>query len=78
MLLMDLDHRKPEANFRKKLVNALSCAIKGGFDLNAATPRAQLEKHGRTVPWDDQYIEDLRQALQVCKVWYAFNHLNPV
>lgn len=63
------DRRKPEASFRAKLLSALACAIKGGFRLDAARPAAQLEKHGRAVAWDEQFIDDLRQALQVCKVW---------
>ncbi|KAF3482143.1 PTR2-domain-containing protein [Arthroderma uncinatum] len=64
--------RKPEASFRAKLLSALACAIKGGFNLDAAQPEAQLEKHGRTVPWDNQFIEDLRQALKACRVWAMY------
>lgn len=63
------DRRKPEASFRAKLLSALACAIKGGMRLDAAEPAAQLEKHGRAVPWDEQFVTDLRQALQACKVW---------
>lgn len=63
------DRRKPEASFRAKLLSALACAVKGGFRLDAAEPAAQLEQYGRTVPWDDQFVEDLRQALQACRVW---------
>lgn len=69
MLTFHVDRRKPEASFRAKLLSALGCAIRGGFDLDSAMPAVQLEKHGRTVPWDDQYVEDLRQALQACRVW---------
>ncbi|KAM0549535.1 hypothetical protein ACHAPJ_009351 [Fusarium lateritium] len=61
--------RKPEVSFRAKLLSALGCAIKGGFNLDAALPAFQLEKHGRTVIWDNQYVEDLRQALKACRVW---------
>ncbi|UPK99829.1 hypothetical protein LCI18_010764 [Fusarium solani-melongenae] len=64
--------RKPEASFRAKLLSALGCAIRGGFNLDSAMPAVQLEKHGRTVPWDDQYVEDLRQALQACRVWAIY------
>ncbi|KEZ39441.1 hypothetical protein SAPIO_CDS10160 [Scedosporium apiospermum] len=35
-------------------------------------PASQFEKHGRTVPWDEQYVEDLSQALQACKVWAIY------
>ncbi|KAI0387360.1 POT family-domain-containing protein [Hypomontagnella monticulosa] len=60
--------RKPEASFRAKLLSALACAIRGGFRLDAAQPAHQLEKHGRSVPWDEQFIRDLRDALDACKV----------
>jgi len=63
-----IDHRAPEASFRAKLFSALGCAIKGGFRLDAAEPAAQLEKHGRVVPWDTEFVSDIRQALQACKV----------
>ncbi|RAL63919.1 hypothetical protein DID88_003107 [Monilinia fructigena] len=68
----DLTCRKPEANFRVKLLSALACAIKGGFNLDTAEPAVQLEKYGRAVPWDEQFVEDLRQALQACKVWAIY------
>ena len=63
------DRRKPEANFRANLLSALACAIKGGLHLDSARPAAQLEKYGRAVPWDEQFVDDLRQALQACKIW---------
>ncbi|KAL8729999.1 MAG: hypothetical protein Q9166_004322 [cf. Caloplaca sp. 2 TL-2023] len=61
--------RKPEASFRAKLLSALACAIRGGFRLDAAEPATRLEKHGRVVHWDEQFVDDLHQALQACKVW---------
>ncbi|PLB55681.1 PTR2-domain-containing protein [Aspergillus steynii IBT 23096] len=64
--------RRPEASFRAKLLSALACVIKGGFRIDAAQPTEQLEKHGRVVPWDEQFVEDLRQALQACKVWAIY------
>ncbi|KAK2821764.1 hypothetical protein FQN49_007700 [Arthroderma sp. PD_2] len=64
--------RKPEASFRAKLMRALAYAIKGGFNLDAAQPAAQLEKHGRAVPWDKQFVEDIRQALKACRVWAMY------
>ncbi|SMR41963.1 unnamed protein product [Zymoseptoria tritici ST99CH_1E4] len=67
-----LYRRKPEASFRAKLLSALSCAIKGRFCIAAADPAFQLEHHGRVVPWDEQYVEDLRQALQVCRIWAIY------
>lgn len=65
------DHRKPEASFHAKLLSAIACAIQGGFRLDAARPAAQLARHGRAVPWDEDFVNDLRQALQACKVWYV-------
>ncbi|KAL8787573.1 MAG: hypothetical protein Q9213_002135 [Squamulea squamosa] len=61
-----------KASFRAKLLSALACAVKGGLRLDAAEPRTQLEKHERIVPWDEQFVIDLRQALQACKVWVIY------
>ncbi|KAL8767043.1 MAG: hypothetical protein Q9209_006337 [Squamulea sp. 1 TL-2023] len=66
------DRRKPEASFRAKLLSALACAVKGGWCLDAAEPKIQLEKHDRIVPWDEQFVIDLRQALQACRVWAIY------
>lgn len=65
------DIREPSASFRAQLFSALGCAIKGGFKLDAAEPAYQLEHHGRSVPWDEQFVDDMRQAFQACKYWYG-------
>lgn len=66
------DRREPSANFRANLLSALGCAVKGGFKFNHALPARQRELHGKKVAWDDQFIDDLRQALKACKVWSVF------
>lgn len=55
-----------------KLPRAARClwyASRGGFNLNAALPQNQLEKHGRVVPWDKEFIGELRNALSAFKIW---------
>ncbi|OQE63935.1 hypothetical protein PENNAL_c0236G03047 [Penicillium nalgiovense] len=53
----------------------LWCAAKGGFKLDAALPEKQLEVHGRVVPWDEEFIAELRGALsafKICIGWPIF------
>jgi POT family proton-dependent oligopeptide transporter len=47
----------------------LWCAARGGFNLDAALPQRQLELHGRVVPWDKEFIKELRGALSAFKIW---------
>ncbi|KAJ5668550.1 uncharacterized protein N7477_007120 [Penicillium maclennaniae] len=61
-----------------KLPRAARClwyAVRGGFKLNAALPQYQLETHGRVVPWDKEFIVELRDALsafKICIGWPIF------
>ncbi|OLN96045.1 putative peptide transporter ptr2-like protein 2 [Colletotrichum chlorophyti] len=49
-------------------MQALWCAVRHRFSLEAASPDVQRELHGRTVPWDSKVIGDLKQTLTVCRV----------
>ncbi|KAJ5147427.1 hypothetical protein N7526_000779 [Penicillium atrosanguineum] len=53
----------------------LWCAMRGGFNLDAALPERQLEVHGRVVLWDKEFIAELRGALsafKICIGWPIF------
>lgn len=55
-----------------KLPRAARClwyAVRGGFKLNTVLPQYQLETHGRVVPWDREFIAELRDALSAFKIW---------
>ena len=46
----------------------LLCALKNGFSMKAADPKYQLESYGRHVPWDDQFVAEMRRGLMACRV----------
>jgi POT family proton-dependent oligopeptide transporter len=58
----------PEGNILPKAGKALIYASKGGFNLDSARPIHQLEKHGRSVPWNDHFIAELKRGLLACRV----------
>ena len=47
---------------------SLLCALKHGFNLDAARPAVQSERYGKTVPWDDHFISELKRGLLACRV----------
>ncbi|KAM7193215.1 peptide transporter PTR2 [Rhypophila sp. PSN 637] len=47
-------------------------AVKGGFIMDAAKPGPQLEKHNRTVPWDDLFVDELKIGYHTCRVLIPF------
>ncbi|KAK2873488.1 hypothetical protein FQN49_002325 [Arthroderma sp. PD_2] len=50
-------------------------AAQGGFKLDAALPENQLQKHNRVVPWNKEFISELRDALsafKICIGWPIF------
>ncbi|KAJ5894043.1 hypothetical protein N7495_005734 [Penicillium taxi] len=61
--------RLPHAAF------CLWCAAQGGFKLDAALPQNQLEVYHRVVPWNDDFVDELRDALsafKICIGWPIF------
>jgi proton-dependent oligopeptide transporter, POT family len=42
-------------------------AMRGGFTMDAARPEFQLREHGQTVPWEDNFVEELKSCLLVCR-----------
>ncbi|PWY67553.1 hypothetical protein BO70DRAFT_323715 [Aspergillus heteromorphus CBS 117.55] len=70
----------PPANIMPQVAAALQYGIAGGFKMEAAQPEVQLAQHGRQVPWNDSFIEDIQQSLHTCRVlllfpihWLCFN-----
>ena len=47
---------------------ALWEGIRGGFNMDAARPRAQTEKHNVTVSWTDEFVDELKVALVACRI----------
>ncbi|KAF3484344.1 oligopeptide transporter [Arthroderma uncinatum] len=50
-------------------------AVQSRFDLDAALPESQLRTHNRVVPWDKEFINELRDALsafKICVGWPIF------
>lgn len=58
----------PNSNVMPQAYTALKYAIMGGFKMDAAKPETQLHQHGRQVPWEDSFVEDLKRCLLTCRV----------
>jgi len=58
----------PHEGILVKAVRALNTAARNGFKLDHAKGSYQMEKHGRTVPWEDDFIEELKRGLVACRV----------
>ncbi|KAJ7165415.1 putative POT peptide transporter [Mycena filopes] len=55
-----------------KAMKALWLGARGGFKMETALPEVQARKHGRTVPWDDTFIQELKRGLLACRVFLAW------
>ncbi|KAI1454724.1 hypothetical protein F4805DRAFT_438255 [Annulohypoxylon moriforme] len=62
----------PTSNIMPDVATALRYGITGGFKMDAAKPDAQLQNHGRQVPWADSFIEDIKRSLLTCRVLLLF------
>lgn len=40
--------------------------------LEAAKPAFQKAKYGRQVPWDDHFVEEIKQGLKAFQVMYVY------
>ncbi|GIJ83142.1 hypothetical protein Asppvi_001661 [Aspergillus pseudoviridinutans] len=68
-------HPVPQGSVLPRAARCLWYAARGGFSLDAARPEYQLEKHKRVVPWDKEFISELRGALsafKICIGWPIF------
>ena len=54
-----------------------ACAIKSGFNMEAAKPTFQQTQHNRQVSWDDNFVNDLKIGLHTCRILQVFPHLAP-
>jgi POT family proton-dependent oligopeptide transporter len=52
-----------------KILRVISLGIADQFSLSSAEPKAQMEKHGREVPWDEEFVAGVRSALVACQIW---------
>ncbi|EDU42666.1 peptide transporter PTR2-A [Pyrenophora tritici-repentis] len=50
----------------------ITCAARHGCRMDCADPEYQLEKHGKTVPWTSQFVNEIARALGACRVFLAF------
>lgn len=63
----------PQGTILSKAAVALFYGARGGFKMDSARPLQQLEKHSRTVDWDDGFVDGLCRALLACRVLCVFN-----
>lgn len=71
LILRDLTvHPVTQGSVLPRAARCLWYAAQGGFNLDAARPEYQLENHQRVVPWDKEFISELRGALSAFKIWY--------
>ncbi|KAL4981868.1 hypothetical protein BDW68DRAFT_183093 [Aspergillus falconensis] len=61
-------HPATRGSVLPRAARCLWYAARGGFSLDAARPEYQVEKHQRTVPWDKEFISELRDALSAFKI----------
>ncbi|KAK5659573.1 hypothetical protein OQA88_775 [Cercophora sp. LCS_1] len=62
----------PHENVLPKAIKVLSVAARNGFKLDNAKGDYQLQRHGQTVPWDDEFVNELKQGLVACRVIFSF------
>ncbi|KAB8215230.1 POT family-domain-containing protein [Aspergillus novoparasiticus] len=62
----------PAGSVVPKVLRVIWLGIRGGMSLNAAQPAVQQEKYGRQVPWDDEFLQGVRNALIACQICLAF------
>ncbi|KAF2274788.1 peptide transporter-like protein PTR2 [Westerdykella ornata] len=63
----------PQGGVIGSCFKALWIAITNGFDLQTAKPSFQgKSQRGYTITWDDVFIDELRTALQACRVFLFF------
>jgi POT family proton-dependent oligopeptide transporter len=53
----------------------MTCAVKGGFRMDAAKPELQQRDRQKAVPWDGRFIDELKSGLHTCRILYVSFHL---
>ncbi|KAF8244417.1 oligopeptide transporter [Wilcoxina mikolae CBS 423.85] len=62
----------PQGNILPMAARTLICAARSKFRLDAAKPVYQLEHFSRTVPWDENFIAEMKRGLIACRVISSF------
>ncbi|KAH8430827.1 uncharacterized protein LDX57_008491 [Aspergillus melleus] len=68
-------HPPAQGSILPKAFRCLWYGAKDGFDLDASLPENQEKKHGRIVPWEKEFIAELRDGLsafKICIGWPIF------
>jgi POT family proton-dependent oligopeptide transporter len=68
--------QKPTGSVLVKATQVLWLGLKGGRNLDAAKPSALAQTSpGTIVPWDDEFVQELKRALVACTVLWVFTAL---
>ncbi|PLB55687.1 oligopeptide transporter [Aspergillus steynii IBT 23096] len=62
----------PQGNVLPQAGTVLAYSARERFHLDAAKPAFQAEKYGRTVPWDNLFVSEIKRGLIACKVMACF------
>ncbi|OQD98299.1 hypothetical protein PENSOL_c009G01338 [Penicillium solitum] len=62
----------PVGNVLPQAGRVLVYSARERFRLDAAKPVFQAEKYGRTVPWDNLFVLEMKRGLKACKVMACF------
>ncbi|KAF1947027.1 oligopeptide transporter [Clathrospora elynae] len=66
--LLPFLHEPARGNIMPQAFTACIYACRSDFQTDNAKPGPQLAKYGRTVSWDDKFIDDLKRVLLACRV----------
>ncbi|KAI9035749.1 oligopeptide transporter [Aspergillus affinis] len=62
----------PQGNVLPQAAKVLAYSARERFRLEAAKPAFQAEKYGRSVPWVNQFVSEIKRGLVACKVMACF------
>jgi len=68
ILTLKLVKIAPEGNVLPRAVKTMSYAARSRFKLDHAKPSYQQTRHGRTVPWTDHFVDEMKRGLIACRV----------
>lgn len=61
----------PQGNVLPKAAKTMGCAARSGFKLDHAKPSYQESHYGKTVPWSDNFVDEMKRGLIACRVMYV-------
>ncbi|KAI1908922.1 peptide transporter ptr2 [Ophidiomyces ophidiicola] len=62
----------PQGNILPQAARTVICASKSGFKLDHAKPSYQQTHYGRTVPWSDHFVDEMKRGFIACRVIFSF------